>query len=50
MQGLFKYLCLASGRDAISDCAKSLIDTKKLKMTYPPESESEKALFINLKA
>ena len=50
MQGLLKYLSPQFGRDAISDCAKNLKDMKKLKMTYPPESEPDKDLFINLKA
>ena len=50
MQGLLKYLRPEMGRDAISDCAKNLKDLNKLKMTYPAEVESDKAIFINLKA
>ena len=50
MQGLLKYLRPNFSGDAISDCAKNLKDLKKLKLTYPPEEESTKAIFINLKA
>ena len=50
MQGLLKYLSPAFGKDAISDCASQLKDLKKLQMTYPPEHEDEKAMWINLKA
>lgn len=50
MQGLLKYLSPKLGKDAVSDCAKNLIDLKKLKMTYPPESECDREMCINLKA
>lgn len=50
MQGLLKYLSPAFGKDDISDCANKLLKLKKLKMTYPPEVEPDKAIFINLKA
>ena len=50
MQGLFKFSRWASAPDAISDCAKNLKDLEKLKLTYPPRTESKTALNINLKA
>ena len=50
MQGLLKYIRPMLGSDAISDCAKNLKDMKRIKMTYPQESEQEKGCVINLKA
>ena len=49
MQRLFKYLCLTSDKDAVSDCAKELKNLKRMKQSYPPENKEEQ-LFINLKA
>lgn len=50
MLGLFKFCRPAPAVDAISDCAKNLIELHKLKGTYPPEEEPAVALCINLKA
>ena len=50
MQDFLKYIRPTFSRDAISDCANSLINLKKLKMTYPPENEQIKELCINIKA
>lgn len=50
MQGLLKYLRPELGSDAISDCAKNLKTLKRLRMTYPPEFDQDKAVVINLKA
>ena len=50
MKEFLKYIRPVFGRDAISDCASELKSLKKLKMTYPPEEEQDKAIFINLKA
>lgn len=50
MQGLFKFNRPAYASDAISDCAKNLKDLKKLKMTYPPESQLNRDFAINIKA
>ena len=50
MQELLNLIRPSLGRDAISDCAKNLKDLKKLRGTYPPETDPDKAIFINLKA
>ena len=50
MQGLFKTNRMTFVSDAISDCAKNLKDLQKLKMTYPHEEQSTKAIVINIKA
>lgn len=38
-----------SSGDIISDCAKSIKDLEKLKMSLPQEQQ-EKSMFINIKA
>lgn len=49
MQKLFRYLCLTSDKDVVSDCAKELKNLKRMKQSYPSENKDNQ-LFINLKA
>lgn len=49
MTKLFNLGRWMSSGDVISDCAKSLKDLEKLKMSLPQEQQ-EKSIFINIKA
>ena len=50
MKDLLKLFRKTESADAVSVCAKTLKDLHKLKMTYPPEEISDRAICINLKA